>query len=129
MTPLALHYAPFYGWSKQHVLNGFLDLLMARLLDRVSLQDVDTSTGTTNNDGLPLIPSVHFSTAMAPDGGTIVSQSQAVSSLQTEAQASTFDESQTRSSDLAQMLASLQSTGDLSALLQQQPNLLQGMFL
>ena len=99
---------------------------MARLLDRTSLQDVESSTSTSNNDGLPLIPNVHFSTAMAADGGTIVSQSQAASALQTEAQASTLDDSQTRPSDLAQMLSSLQNTGDLNTLLQQQPNLLQG---
>ncbi|XP_064399615.1 uncharacterized protein LOC135346062 [Halichondria panicea] len=98
---------------------------MARLLDRTSLQDVESSTSTSNNDGLPLIPNVHFSTAMAADGGMIVSQSQAASALQTEAQASTLDDSQTRPSDLAQMLSSLQNTGDLNALLQQQPNLLQ----
>ena len=115
---------------------------MARSLDRASLETLtsadQTYPDTTQQSGLPLsldetsIPHVHFSTVMPPSEHIPMSQAppslQSHPDLQLSSASSLEDGSgQVRtSSDIAQMLASLQSTGELTSLLQQQPALLQG---
>ena len=116
---------------------------MARSLDRASLETLTSTDQTypdsTQQSGLPLsldatsIPHVHFSTVMPPNENIPLSQAppslQPHTDLQLSSASSLEDGSgQVRtSSDIAQMLASLQSTGELTSFLQQQPALLQGI--